>query len=155
MKKIIILLAVIAISVSAKAQSNKEVVDFYQSVFGMEKKMIVNQFIQLEGEAATSFWEIYDAYEVVRKEEGVKRFNLLNKYAENYADITDDSANEMLKEALALKKSGLKTLTKFSKKIAKSNGGKVAAQFYQIENYFNNTIALAITESIPFVGEMD
>ena len=155
MKKVLVLLTAVVLSTAAQAQSNQEVIDFYQSIFGMEKKMIVTQFIQLEGEAATSFWEIYDEYEVLRKEEGVKRFELLNKYVESYADITDDSANEMLKSALAMKKSNLKTLTKYSKKIGKSNGGKVAAQFYQIENYFNNTIALVITESIPFVGELD
>jgi len=155
MKKVLILAAAILISPITQAQNDQEVVDFFQSVFGMEKKAIVNEFMNLEDDAATSFWELYDAYEVERKAQGRDKFELLNEYIDNYFTISDESANNMVKEAIALRKSKLKLISKYYKKINKSNGGKTAAQFYQIENYFNNTINLAITENIPFVGEMD
>jgi len=42
------------------AQSNKEEIDLVQSVFGMEKKAMVAQFITLEGAQKDAFWKAYD-----------------------------------------------------------------------------------------------
>ena len=53
MKKIIsitasILLIAVVFAQSAKAQSAKEELDFYQSIFGMEKKAVVADFLDIE-----------------------------------------------------------------------------------------------------------
>ena len=43
------------------SQSNTEEIDFYQSIFGMEKKQAVAEFLQLGND--DPFWIIYDEYE--------------------------------------------------------------------------------------------
>lgn len=60
-----------------------------------------------------------------------------------------------MQEALTIRKREVKLMAKYYKKMAKACGGKVAAQFYQIENYFNNTLTLLIAENIPFIGEIN
>ena len=59
------------------AQSGKEEVDFIQSLFGMEKKALVAEFVKPEAAQKDAFWELYDAYATARKELGKKRIELL------------------------------------------------------------------------------
>jgi len=41
-----------------------------QSIFGMEKKAIVDAFVKVEDAQKDAFWKIYDEYETARKELG-------------------------------------------------------------------------------------
>ena len=69
MKKLMTLI-VVCVSLSTFAQSNKEDVDFVQSIYGKEKKTIMAEFITLEGAQKDAFWTLYDEYEMKRKELG-------------------------------------------------------------------------------------
>ena len=154
MKKLLTLVA-ICLSTMAFAQSNKEDVDFIQSIYGKEKKTIVADFIQLEGAQKDAFWKLYDEYETKRKELGQKRVALLEKYAKNYATLDDAALSANIKETADL---GLKTdklIITYQKKMEKAAGAKAAAQFFQIEAYFLSAIRVAIFEAIPFIGELN
>lgn len=65
MKKITFLFAFLSVAFFANAQSNNEEVDFYQSIFGMEKKAVVADFLNLE--ESNPFWALYDEYEAREK----------------------------------------------------------------------------------------
>lgn len=154
MKKLLIL-AAICFSTVAFAQSNKEDVDFIQSIYGKEKKTIIADFIKLEGAQKDAFWKLYDEYETKRKELGKKRIALLEKYAASYSSIDDATATEITKETIKLGAETDKLIATYHKKMEKASGAKAAAQFYQIEAYFLSVIRASILESIPFIGELD
>jgi hypothetical protein len=137
------------------AQSNTEEIELFQSIFGMEKKAIVSEFLQFDDSAYETFWGIYDAYETDRKELGKNRINLLKNYAENYDQLTDQKIDELMADMIRQKSNLDKLVNKYYKKIKKSVGSKPAAQFLQIENYFLSAVRLSIFESIPFIGELD
>ena len=156
MKKMTFITALIfALALVTKGQSNKEEIEYFQSIFGMEKKAVVAEFIKLEGMSNEAFWTLYDQYETERKAHGQKRIALLNKYAEQYADLDDASTEEMMGEMIALGNQYNKLIVKYYKSIKKASGIKAAAQFYQLEAYFQSVIRLKIFESIPFIGEFD
>lgn len=154
MKKLF-LLAAICFSTVAFAQSNKEDVDFIQSIYGKEKKTIVADFIKLEGAQKEAFWKLYDEYETKRKDLGKKRVALLEKYAASYSSMNDATATEITKETIKLGAETDKLIATYHKKMEKASGAKAAAQFYQIEAYFLSVIRASILESIPFIGELD
>lgn len=154
MKKLFILAAV-CLSTVAFGQSNKEDVDFIQSIYGKEKKTIVAEFIKVEGAQKDSFWKLYDEYESKRKELGKKRIALLEKYATNYASLDDATTSSIIKDMISLGKQTDALLASYHKKIDKAAGAKAAAQFYQLEAYFLSAIRVSILESIPFIGELD
>ena len=155
MKKVLLMIAVISLSTAGMAQSNKEKIDMIQSVFGMEKKAIVADFIQLEGTQGDAFWTLYDEYETKRKELGKRRIALLEKYAENYASLNDVTTDEILKEMMSLQTSTDKLIGTYAKKIKKEAGVKTAAQFYQIEGYLLSKIRTEILENIPVIGDLE
>lgn len=154
MKKLFILLS-ICLSTAAVAQSNKEDVDFIQSIYGKEKKAIVADFIKLEGAQKDAFWKLYDEYEMKRKDLGKKRVALLEKYAAGYGSMDDAALSKNIKETAALGAQTDKLISTYHKKIEKAAGAKAAAQFFQIEVYLLSSIRAAILESIPFIGELD
>ena len=137
------------------AQSNQEEIDFFQSVFGMEKKALVAEFIKLEGVQKDAFWTAYDEYEVKRKALGQRRIAILTKYANSYATLDDLTTDEIIKEVITLQGKNDKLVADYYKKIKKSAGTKPAAQFYQIEGYILSKIRATIMENIPLIGEME
>ena len=156
MKKSILLLGtVVFFSAFLQAQSNKEEIELFQSIWGMEKKSIVAEFIVLEGETGTAFWTLYDQYETERKAIGQKRIALIEKYAEKYLELDDVSTDELLNESIAINNQSSKLIQKYVKSIKKVAGAKVAAQFYQLENYFRSATNVALMEQMPFIGELE
>ncbi len=153
MKKLTLLLSLLFSGISVFSQSNLEEIEFYQSLFGMEKKAIVSSFISLEGEAAEAFWIQYDEYESARKLNGQKRLELLGKYANSYLNLDDATSDALVSESMKINKEHSKLISKYYKHMKKAAGSKAAAQFYQLENYFHSAIRTSLMEEIPFIGE--
>lgn len=155
MKKMIIAIGALFLAVPVFSQSDvASEVDFYQSAYGQEKKAVVENFMQLEGEAAEAFWAVYDAYETERREIGKTRINNLNRYIEVYTDMTDEQADEITKKMLSNRATQEKLYKKYFGKFKKEIGAKGALQFLELEVYLQTAISYAIMESIPFVGEL-
>jgi hypothetical protein len=154
MKKIILTISLLIIGSFAFGQSDfTSEIDFYQSAYGLEKKSIVENFIQLDGEMATAFWTVYNEYEAERKEIGKSRIDNLNSYIEIYENMTDDQANDITGKLLTNRSSQEKLYKKYFGKMKKVVGAKTALQFLELEVYLQTAISYSILESIPFVGE--
>ena len=140
---------------SSFAQSAIEEIEYFQSIFGMEKKAIVANFIKLEDPVKTAFWTVYDQYESERKALGQQRIALLADYANNYDKLNDEKIEELISATIKQKSSNDKLVNKYYKQMKKVAGTKVAAQFFQIESYFQSTIRASILENIPLIGELE
>ncbi|QQS51197.1 MAG: hypothetical protein IPM71_00285 [Bacteroidota bacterium] len=136
-----------------QAQSNKEEIEYYQSIFGMEKKAVIADFLQLD--PSNPFWLIYDEYETQRKELGKQRIDMMNNYVENYDKLDDAAYDELIKGMIGLRKSSDKLVDTYYKKIHKASGPKVAAQFFQLEAFFLSAIRIEVMSQIPYIGEFD
>ena len=155
MKKSILLFSLIMACFSVFSQTNKEEIELYQSLFGMEKKAIVSTFISLEGDASDAFWALYDEYESARKANGQKRLELLSKYANSYLNLDDATTDALVAESMKITKEHSKLISKYYKSMKKAAGSKAAAQFFQLENYFHGVVRTTLMEEIPFIGEFD
>ncbi len=156
MKKIFALILVFVATTSlVQAQSAVDEVELLQSLYGMEKKAIVEGFIKMDKTESAAFWTAYEAYEVERKELGKKRIQILSDYAENYDTMSDEKLNELVKLSLGQQKDLTKLIAKSYKKINATVGTTQAAQFYQIETYLLSVIRTEIFEAIPFIGELE
>jgi len=154
-KKFLSFLSVLLITVlcgqTINAQTNTEETDLIQSIFGMEKKAIVAEFIGVEN--GDLFWALYDDYETKRKELGKERMTALMNYVENYNNLDDAKYDEIIASMISLQKRTDKLIDQYYKKIKKTSGSKVAAQFFQLEGYIVTQIRAAIFDGIPMIGE--
>ena len=154
MKKLLsIAIILIATSTMVFAQSMQEEMDYYQSIFGMEKKVVVASFLELDEKDA--FWPMYDEYEKLRKELAQKRLSTLMDYAEHYENLTDEKTDALVKQSIESKKEVNDLIVKYYKKAKKISGSKTAAQIFQIENYFVTAINSELYISIPLIGELE
>lgn len=135
------------------AQSMQEEIDYFQSIFGMEKKAVVTGFLELK--ETDAFWPIYDEYEKARKALGQKRLSLLLDYAEHYENLTDEKTDALMKASIKNRIAGYDLIVKYYKKIKKASGSKTAAQFHQIENYFVTAVNSELYISVPLIGELE
>ena len=154
MKNLIIFCAALLISISSYAQSTDDIA-IIQGLWGKEKRAIVEQYMDLSAEEATSFWGAYETYESSRKELGAERLEILTAYADNYFELTEEIASDLIHRGIANNISYQKLAKKTFKQMDKSISTVKAAKFIQLENYFRIAILMEIQEGIPFVGELD
>jgi len=127
----------------------------------MMKKVVISViviFFTIGAFAQTSnekeaFITVYNEYEAKRKELGKTRIDLLNKYAEQWENMTNEQADAWMKDVMALSVKQDKLINTYYKKVKSVTNAKVATQFYQIEAYILTTIRYSILETIPFVEE--
>ncbi len=154
-KKIAFLLLVTLQSGFIFAQSNKEDVDLIQAMYGKEKKELVSAYLTIPETKSAAFWTLYDQYEAERKKYGKARIALIEQYANAYETLTDAKAIELMNKKISLYNSFGQLQQKYFSKTSAILGGKEAAKFFQLEDYLENNIRLAIQDEIPFVGELD
>jgi len=142
------LLLVLALALKAQTQDD---INFFQSIWGMEKRAIVEAYMGFSEADAAVFWPEYEAYELSRKDLGQERIEILEDYAKNYATLSDEKAHELVNGTVANNMGHQKLLKKTFKKMSKSVGAVSAAKFVQLENYFITMIQMTISENIPFV----
>ena len=153
MKKLILILAGILPALFVFAQSNTEEIDLLQSIYGIEKKAIVEEFVQPQTINSTLFWEVYDDYEIERKLLGRERLALLEDFAAKYEKMTNEEADAWMKKVISLGKKQDKLIDTYFKKMKKATSAIVAMRFYQLEAYLLTVIRLEILDAIPFVEE--
>jgi hypothetical protein len=151
MKKLIFIFTALLLAGITNAQSNKEEIDYIQSVFGMEKKALVADFMNLDGAKADAFWKLYDEYESQRKELGKKRIDLMEQYANNYDGMSGEVADKWMADVIKLGKSTDKLLETYYKKINKATDPVTALKFWHVETYILTSIRQAIASELPFV----
>jgi hypothetical protein len=152
MKKVSLFLATIFLFTGlVKAQSNKEEIDIMQAAFGMEKKAMVAEFVQVDAAQKDAFWKLYDEYETQRKVYGKERIDLLEQYNNNYESMSNETADAWMKRVLDLGKKTDALLLSYYKKVKKATNPINALQFYQVEQYILSGIRNQIMGELPFV----
>lgn len=150
MKRLLTIMILGLAFVTLNAQTSNEEIDYVQAIFGMEKRVAVNDFIELTDAEATAFWMHYDAYEITRKELGKERVELLDKFVLGFEQMSDEESIEWMKSVMSLRARNEKLIEKYYKRILKECSPVIAMQFYQLESYVLAGIRYQILENVPF-----
>ena len=155
MKKLIVIAIASLLSTTMFAQSNKEDVDLIQSIFGKEKKELVQVYMTIPETQSAKFWSLYDVYETARKKLGQERIKLIEAYANSYEKLDSKKASDLVTKKFAWADKYTKFQQLYFTKFSAIIGGLQAAKFFQLEDYIENCIRVSIQEEIPFIGELD
>jgi hypothetical protein len=123
-----------------------------QEIYKMEKREIYEEFIG--NQVNNDFWKLYNEYEGKRIALEMNRFELVKNYAQDFFEMTDQQAANHLKIAEKLNIEFNKLITLYSNKFIKTNGGKLAMQFYQLELYFLASSRIELIENITTIAEL-
>jgi len=147
-KSILSILFIACFSFNSIAQTNQDEVQLMQSLYGMEKRDIVAEFIELSDSQQEEFWLLYDEYEIKRQEIGKERFRLLSSYVNDYGEVKPENADNFMKQVIPLRIKSDKLVDNYYKKVKTKTDPIVAMQFYQIENYLFDAIKMELLEEI-------
>jgi len=141
---------------SASAQLTQDDVNLIQSMYGKDKRDIMQAYLQFKDTAsANSFWKMYDSYEAERKKLGQDYIKILQDYANNYEKLTNAKADELVTKSYNNNLAFENLYLKYYKKMKPVVGSILAGQFIQTEAYFRISVKAAILDEIPFIGQID
>lgn len=149
MKKLLSLAVLVMVSTIVFSQTTKKELEFAAELFGMEKRAMVANFVELP--ETNVFWSIYDEYESQRALIAEQRYQLMLEYAGNYVNYSDARLEKINAKTLNLRKTSEKLRVKYFKKIQKECGPKVASQFWMVQRYYDAAINAKILGSLPIL----
>lgn len=151
---LVLFAGVFAAAVPAQAQAqNEQYMELLRQDLRSGKVEVMTEAMALTDEQGEVFWPIYREYQTKLSTIGDKRIAMIKDYAENYENMTDEKAGDIVKNWFGQQKDRLSLLEKTAKKVAKATDSVVAARFLQVENAVNMLIDLQIASELPLFVE--
>jgi hypothetical protein len=114
-----------------------------------DKRAIVLSALDLTDAEVAAFTPIYDEYQADMKEIFTRTSDVLNKYASNYDSMTDDAAEDILKEAIALREDRNDVLKDYAKKFSRKLPATKVLRWVQVESKLTTLIDWQMAQIIP------
>jgi hypothetical protein len=115
------------------------------------KKELINEAGAVPADKADAFWKSYDAYQAEGKEIFDRQLKNLKSFGINFEGMTDDKAQELVKNSLELRKDRLSLLESYYKKWTKILGPINAAKVVQCEAAVNALIDAELASEMPLI----
>jgi len=147
-KRFLGLLVLILVSASIQAQ---DLVDMVKRDINAERRTIVAEAMEIPADKEADFWAIYNEME---QQLGVlmdQRVANINKFADNYENITEDIANDLANTYFDINTKRIKVYKTYYKKIAKLTSKKEASRFIQLIGQIQLIIDIQVAAELPLI----
>ena len=155
-KALAVLLATAAGPAALSAQETltipPEIMEAIQSDVATIHMDLMQASIVLKEGQAGKFWPVYDEYLAELKTLTAERTEVIKDFALAFGTMTDATAVEMGKRALAFDARRHELTAKYFDRIAQEVGGIVAGQFLQIEARISTIKDLRVQLEVPIIG---
>ena len=155
MGRFLIVFVIIFSAFRVVAQSNSDEQVLVKSIYGMERRDLIARHIVLSESQVEVFWQLYDAYELERREIGLKRARNIAAYASKYERLTNEEADLLMKTTFEVNVGFAQLWDKTYKKMSKAVSPVTAAQFIQAEMFIEHMIRQELALDIPLIGEFE
>ena len=126
-------------------------VELLRSDVRSQKVAIFTEMMDFTEAEDAAFWPIYRQYDVELSTLNDQRIRLITDYARNYASMTDDAADRIVKGVFDFDAKRSALLATYYDKVKTALSARQAARFLQIERQLLLIIDLQISASLPIV----
>ncbi len=152
MKKLLLIIIVLLLSNSLSYGDGTDAfIQLLRSDARTQKAVVITEAMQFSNEESSAFWPVYREYELEFSKIIDDRIELIENYAQNYDNLTDEKSKELAGKVFAIEKKRTKLKKKYFKKISKALTATIAARFIQVENQINLLIDLQIASQLPLI----
>jgi hypothetical protein len=155
MKKLNLLLIALVLGISVNAQDFNDYLEVSREVLKTEKKALIADLMQFSSEESQAFWPLYNEYEDAKYKVNTRYFNLVQKFADNFENMTDEVATEVINESISVKQELVKLEKSYAKKFMKILTPKRTIKYLQAENKIKALIDAEMALEIPFLDEIE
>jgi Spy/CpxP family protein refolding chaperone len=154
MKKILIAFAAVAAfgaaeATLAQATNTRDDTELLISQIQTDKRAVVLASLELTDPQVAAFTPVYDEYQRDMKVQFESAVEMLNKFAANYGSMTDDAAEDILKDWFKLRDGRNSTMKKYAKKMERVLPATKVLQWVQVENKLNALLDVQAASVIP------
>jgi hypothetical protein len=114
-----------------------------------EKVAILTEVLGLTETEDAAFWPIYREYDAEMAKLGDQRMALITDYANEYATLSDATADKLASRALALEAQRQALKGKYYEKVKAALSPRTAMRFLQVEHQLLLLIDLQIAAALP------
>jgi hypothetical protein len=144
------------VAASAATDTEKKNIEEYIKLLrenvGQEKDELLGAVMQLNADQAAKFWPIYEEYAAELAKLNDLKIANTKAYAREYRELTDERADQLIKEAFDFQKQQTELLARYYERVKEALGAETAARFVQIENQLLLLHDIQIDSSLPIVG---
>lgn len=151
MKRILVLVSAVVISLCINAQADNDYLEIARDVLKAEKKAAIAEVMQLSDAESVPFWELYNDYQGKLYLIQNKRIAAINDFADNYEKLSDEKADEIWINYIKYEQEALKLKNSYYKKFKKILPAGKAARFFQAENKIETMIDAQLAIEIPLI----
>jgi Spy/CpxP family protein refolding chaperone len=146
-----ILLAVLTVSVASKPLLAQNTGDTQaaRAELQADRTKLVAANLQLTDAEAAKFWPLYEEYRGKQNRLDDKALAMIEDYAKNYDNLSDEKAKELIKASLDLEKDRSDLRRSYLGKFEKVLPWKKVARYYQIERKLDAAIQYEGAQAIP------
>jgi hypothetical protein len=134
------------------SQGIDDEITLLQAEFEMDKKQLIEAYMDLPESLAVGFWKVYRQYELERQMLSRERMLIINEYLEKVDSLDDETADDLALRTLRNDMKLSKLRKDYYKKFKKATSEKQAARFLQVDIYIHNTIRNLMQEDLPFIN---
>jgi hypothetical protein len=147
-----LLLALLA-TAAAAGEADEASLEILRDTLRSNKKALIDVNLVLSDEEARVFWPIYDRYQVDLAAVQERLLRVIQDYSENFEDLTDDEARQLVEQYLAVERSRTEVRSAFLEPISQALPGRKVMRFYQIENKIDAVLRYELAATIPVVEQ--
>ena len=134
----------------AKAEAMEEI-HLTRVAIQAGRQAIVTEAMDLTPAEMETFWPLYREYRLEAAKIGDRIVALIQRYAENYETLTDETANKLLSDFVKIERARADLKAKFLPKFKKVLPATKVVRFYQLENKMDIAVLNEMAEQIPLV----
>ena len=137
---------------SSRTISNQDL-DLLRQDLRAKRKQLVAANLRLTEAEAAKFWPVYDQYikELVTIND--KKFGLIQKYAQNYGQMTDFESLLFIRNWLDSDIATTQLRQKYVPIVSKVLDGKKTATFFQLDRRIAMMLELQVSSQMPLVQD--
>lgn len=118
-----------------------------------DKRAVYSRVMQLSDEESRVFWPAYDEYEAKVKKIDDRFIRLIDDYAEKYAAMTNDDAQQMLVAKMEIDRERLALQQAYTRKIARLLPAIKVLRYAQVESSIDNELQRRVMQIVPIASQ--
>jgi hypothetical protein len=148
-----------AISVAAESTSvvNEKFTDLEPGIqmlrdeIGKDRRAVVKESMLLTESEAAKFWPIYDEYRAAQHKVLDRRVRLITDFAAHRDAMSEDEAERLTEEALAIEKKRFEVKEDYVSKMHKVLSARTVARFFQIDAKLDAIVDAGLASHVPLI----
>jgi hypothetical protein len=133
----------------AQAANTRDQNEVLISQIQSDKRAVVLAALQLDDAQVAAFMPIYDDYQGEMKDLFARASEIINKFAANYASMTDDAAKDIMKDFFSVRDDRNALMKKYAKRMERALPATKVLQWVQVENKLNALLDVEAAGIVP------